>query len=331
MKKTYKVVLTFVIIFILVVGFYYGYEKTKPVTVIIPPSPPPAGSNNSTSPPPTSSNHSAYLAHVIGTAYSQYNYVPLKYGAIGTDLWNLKSATGNTNMTVEDSGFLYVNSTFSNVKSDYDTILGYPEVAYGYNLEDEMFGNKQSSEIKFPMEFSQFKNLTFDSTVNYSFTNLSPSSIPIDFSYDLWLEENPSQNVEPNQNDLEVMIWMYCQDNQPIGEKIGTFSSNITFNHKTYDAQWAVWFGKANAWPTVSFVLTNPAVLRNSNISLNISKFIDYGGIVSKENMLNHTLMGIEMGNEFGNENIARNISDWVINYYAFSVGNETVGIIGRE
>ena len=327
MKKELKVVITVFVVLLLVLAFYYGYEKTKPVSVIIPPTPPP-GKNNSTSPPPISSNHPKYLAQVIGTAYNQYNYVPLKYGAIGTDLWNLKSADGNTNMTVEDSGVLYVNSTFSNVKSNYDTILGYPEIAYGYNLEDEMFGNKQSNDIEFPMKFSKFRNLTFDSTVNYSFTDLSPSSIPIDFSYDLWLEENPTPNVDPNQNDLEVMIWMYCQDNQPIGEKVGTFNSNITFNHKTYNAQWAVWFGKANAWPTVSFVLTNPEVLRESNISLNISKFIAFGGSVSKENMLNHTLMGIEMGNEFGNENIATNVSDWVINYYAFSVGNNTVKII---
>lgn len=57
-------------------------------------------------------------------------------------------------MTVERLGELIVNSSFTNVKSCSDTILGYPEVSYGYNLEDQLFGKEQSEKLIFPMNYS---------------------------------------------------------------------------------------------------------------------------------------------------------------------------------
>ncbi len=324
MRKTLKIIAVIFTSLLVVGGFYYGYEQyNKPN---IPVSNPQPVKNNSTTPPPP--EPPKYIANVIGTSSNPYNYVPIKQGAIGTDLWNIKSAKGETNMTLSNNHSLYVNSSFSNVQSGVNTILGYPEIAYGYNLEDQLFGNSQSSSLRFPVKFSTFENSSFNSTVNYSFTNLNPKAIPIDFSYDLWLEGNPTPLQNPTQGDLEVMIWMYSQDNQPIGTQVGSFNSSITFDHKQYNSKWEVWYGKANAWPTVSFVLQYPGVASHANISLNISKFISYGGIVSNENVSNHTLMGIEMGNEFGNENISTNISNWVLSYYAFEANKAKINML---
>lgn len=121
---------------------------------------------------------------------------------------------------------------------------------------------------------------------------------------------------------------MYYQDNQPIGKKVGTFNIESKINGHTVNSTWEIWYGSANAWPTVSFIPENPSPVNYSNITLNISKFIMEGGNISGENVSNHTLMGIEMGNEFGNENISRNISDWVLYYYSFQVSDSIIKII---
>ena len=333
MKKISKVVVIVVLVILIFSLFYYQFgidhsANGKAITISGPPHQNSTGnstinhnkSNNTTVPEPQS-------IKVVGTSSNPYNYTSLKYGAIGTDLWNLKQANGSTNMTYNGK-YLYVNSSLCSVKSDYDTILGYPEVAYGYNLEDQMFGSNQDGNLVFPMKFSKFKDLDFLATANFSFLRLYPGNIPIDFSYDLWLEQNPSVGHEPTSNDLEVMIWMYYQDNQPIGNKVGTFNTYTTINGHLTNSTWEIWYGSANAWPTVSFILQNPSPVSYSNITLNISKFILEGGNISGENVSNHTLMGIEMGNEFGNESIARNISDWILYYYSFQVGENTIKVI---
>ena len=325
-----KAIIGIIVVVIMVVAFseiylISGTHKTpvnKPLPVPTPPPTPPP--KNTTQPPPSA------VTCVQGNSTNKYQYVPIKYGAIGTDLWNLEKADGNTTMRIGTNGFLSVNSSFSNVSSQDDTILGYPEIAYGYNLEDELFGNSQASSLVFPMSYSSFRDLNFTSQVNYSFEKLSPSNIPIDFSYDLWLEHSPEQGVEPNNNDLEVMIWMYDQDTSPIGTHIGNLSETITLNNHSINATWEIWAGFANPWETVSFVLGSPYNNMSSNISLNLSEFINEAGNVAKLNLSDYKLMGIEMGNEFGNEHIQENISDWILSYYAFSVYNSKIAMVNK-
>ncbi len=334
MNNGQKIAVIIIAIVIISGVFYYqfGISKgpyEKPISVNGAPPGNSTSSNHNTTINKSENNNTTKNSSitVIGNAQQKYNYAPLRYGAIGPDLWNLVSANGNTTMKYI-GGKLLTNSSFNDVKSNVDTILGYPEVAYGYNLEDQMFGDRQNTSLIFPVKFSAFERLNFTSTANFSFEKLYPSNIPIDFSYDLWLEQNPSSGNMPTSQDLEVMIWMYCQDNQPIGQQIGSFHMDASFNGNTINATWEIWYGKANAWPTVSFILEDPAVTMNSNISLNISKFIIEGGIVSGENLSNHTLMGIEMGNEFGNENLSTNISEWVLSYYSFDVDGSRINII---
>ncbi len=316
------------IVIILVIVAFVGFldfndhmfqQKTGHIT--IPPS-----QGNSKHPltylPPTGAIYAS------GNAIYKYNYTSLKYGAFGPDLWNLEKAQGSTLMNIGENGQLTVNSSFKNVISEVYTILGYPEIGYGYNLEDEMFGNAQSSSLIFPMNYHKFSNLNFSSDSNYTFEKLQPSNIPIDFSYDLWLEQNPTPSNQPTNNDLEVMIWMYSQDNHPIGNQIGQYNITISINGHKMLSTWNVFAGRANPWETVSFVLNTKYSSSSSNITLNLSKFINKAGEDSHLNLSTYTMMGIEIGNEFGNENLANNVSDWSVSYYGFSIGTTDVILI---
>ncbi|MHB1440650.1 MAG: GH12 family glycosyl hydrolase domain-containing protein [Cuniculiplasma sp.] len=325
-KKTIFGIIVVVITILAFSGIYLVLNPSITPPPLYSHTPTPTGPsprNTTKSPPPN-------VTCVIGNATNKYQYVPIKYGAIGTDLWNLEKAKGNTTMKIGENGILNVNSSFSNVTSEYNTILGYPEIAYGHNLQDELFGNSQAASLVFPMKYSTFSELNFTSQTNYSFKNLTPSNIPIDFSYDLWLEHNPKPGVNPTNSDLEVMIWMYCQGSQPIGTNMGSFTQTVNLNNHNINATWEVWAGRANPWETVSFVLKSPLRSISSNISINISKFINEAGNVAKLNLSKYTIMGIEMGNEFGNENIPENISDWTLSYYAFSVSSNKILIVSK-
>lgn len=327
-RKIVAILVSTILVFVGVLSYeVFSDNLTRPIDVknhVIPPPTPPPPINN------TTSHTSSYKALVTGNANDRYSTSDLTYGSVGPDLWNIISASGETIISMAPDGDLIVNSSFSNVSTESDTILGYPQIGYGYNLEDEMCGNSQNTKLVFPMSFLEFQKLNFTSDANYSFENLEPKNIPIDFSYDLWLEQNYSSCQSPTANDLEVMIWLYDQDTEPIGQPVSTFNSNIVDNGSVVNSSWTMWEGKGNTWPTVSFVLNNPSPVSSANISLNITKFLLGAGNYMHLNVHNYSLMGIEIGNEFGNEHLSENVSDWVMSNYVFTVDRKNIGIINQ-
>lgn len=328
MDRKFTYALAVIVICGVIIFAYYDLKPeghSQPVAKS-PVSPTPSPPTNTTTPQKEPVNQTCNVTlKAVGSLSDPYNYTALNYGAFGTDLWNLKSGNGSTVMEYKNRT-LFVNSRFCNITTFSDTIIGYPEIGYGYNLEDELFGNAQSAYLSFPMNYSKFRNLNFSSDSNYTFLSLRPGEIPIDFSYDLWLESSPSNGVEPTNTDLEVMIWMYNQDTQPIGTEITTFNSPVIINGTFQMTTWEVWEGRANAWRTVSFVLETPWESSSSNISLNLSRFISDAGNITQTNLSRYFIMGIEMGNEFGNEQYPENISSFAVKYYSFlSDGNEIV------
>lgn len=137
--------------------------------------------------------------------------------------------------------------------------------------------------------------------------------------------------MEHNSNDLEVMIWLYCQDSHPIGNKIECINQRVDLKGVSKNISWEIFSGRGKAWRTVTFVLQQSPMSESNNISLNISKFINIAGYYTKLNLSNYVIMGIELGNEFGNENLGTNISQWILNQYTFFVGTNRISMIASR
>jgi hypothetical protein len=78
-----------------------------------------------------------------------------------------------------------------------------------------------------------------------------------DVAYDNWFNSTPTTSGQPDC--AELMVWLNHNGSvQPFGSDVGTAAIDGT--------SYNVWFGK-QAWPTISYVMTNPATsVSNLNI-----------------------------------------------------------------
>src|SRR5487761_790092 len=155
--------------------------------------------------------------------------IALTYGLTATDLWNLRSASGDLKLCYQPSG-IYATIDVTNVTAELKQpgdFVGYPEVSYGYSAGDTPFG-QMDSNLVFPIKLETFTALNFSSSVAYSVS--APSTQPLDFSYNLWIEGNPQPNHGTQSTDLELMIWMDNQTFAGTGPQVGNFTTPATIN-----------------------------------------------------------------------------------------------------
>ena len=233
---------------------------------------------------------------------SYQDNIALIYGLTATDLWNLRSASGDLKLCYQPSG-IYATIDLTNVTAGLKQpgdFVGYPEVSYGYSAGDTPFG-QMDSNLVFPIKLETFTALNFSSSVTYSVS--APSTQPLDFSYDLWIEGNPQPNHGTQSTDLELMISMDNQTFAGTGPQVGNFTTPATINDSSLSSTWGVHVSMPTSQrphELVDYLLSHP--MRAGSISIQIRNFIQ--DVIAHywsppSNPQNYYFMGIELGSEF--------------------------------
>jgi len=252
--------------------------------------------------------------------------LPLNFGGASSDLWNLKSAEGSTEMCYQGSR-LSTTVDMKNISgSDHmHVVIAYPHIGYGYGEFDSSFG-QLSPHLTFPMPVESFERSNVSFSVGYSVT--APQSQPLNFAYDLWIEGSPQPGHKALLSDLEVMVWLYNETLQPAGVQQGTISTSALMNGEQTTANWTVFATKPSSTirTLVTYLLT-PA-RQSGSISLQLGGFIE--DAVTKywhPTLQSYYLMGIELGSEFEAPGNAASLS-WTVSSFVARDANGSVEIV---
>lgn len=142
------------------------------------------------------------------------------------------STDGNADFTV-------ANSSISNSTSGAPG--GYPSIYKGCHW------GACTSSSGFPIQVSALHT----GAVTSSWSTSQPGGNAYDVAYDIWFNQTPTTNGQPN--GAELMIWLNHNGSvQPFGSQV---ASNVSIGGRGYN----VWFGN-QGWNTISYTMTSPAV-----------------------------------------------------------------------
>ncbi|AWR98165.1 cellulase [Acidianus sulfidivorans JP7] len=271
---------------------------------------------------------------LIGSYLSQSRYGMALLQNNGTSLyaspflWNIKSAQGQ--VTMNFTPYLQVKVDMSNIEKITPSIPvnGYPGLMYGQELWFPFAGKTQVSPLlPLPMIVSKLPN--FYSILN--FTVYENVGVIDDFSYDIWLSQNP--NITYLQyGDFEVMIWMNWNENITAGDPymvpVGTMNIPTLINGSIQNLTWSVYVlprtGSASGWTSIYFLspqkLTGEVGVPIAYILKNMGSYLEKAG-VSIYNPDTYYLDAIQVGMEFNNDSsgaadLGYTLYSWTIEIY---------------
>jgi len=255
------------------------------------------------------------------------NSLPLNFGGASSDLWNLKSTEGSTEMCYQGSR-LSTTVDMKNISGSdqVHVVIAYPHIGYGYGEFDGSFG-QLSPNLTFPMPIESFERSNVSYIVGYSVT--APQSQPLNFAYDLWIEGSPQPGHKALLSDLEVMVWLYNATLQPAGVQQGTISTSTLMDGKQTTVNWTVFATKPSSTirTLITYLLTPPR--QSGSMSLQLGAFVK--DAVAKywqpTQQQSYYLMGIELGSEFEAPGNAASLS-WTVSSFVARDANGTVEIV---
>ncbi len=251
------------------------------------------------------------------------DYIPLKFGNVFPNLWNVQNSDGNLAICNVDG---YVSFKINLLNANYlnRSIAGYPGIGYGvsgWNYEYK----KQSSKIKFPLKVKKLllKKIYVKSVSKI--VDYEPNDLQHNITYDLWIKKK----VEgaPGRNDVEIMIQVFNKKLLPTG-KLFYKDVLIPIGKKGSARRWNIFVGRSITGAfTVSFLINEKFDLNENIINLNdfINIFIKY---FPDHNIDNYYIMGIEYGMEFGNSDLKNSKISFNINKMEIKRGIFNVKII---
>ncbi|BDC17886.1 hypothetical protein [Acidianus sp. HS-5] len=217
-------------------------------------------------------------------------------------LWNLKYADGETNMTFKN-GVLYVDINFSNFKKINPNIPvdGYPGLMYGHEGWFPFAGTTiENPSFTLPKKACSLPNVT--STLNFSVW-IKEGKID-DFSYDIWLTQNPNVTYLAYPS-IELMIWLY--HNESLSSyfiKEGEVEVTLCINGTSVKCVFTVYIlphtGSSNGWIGV-YYLSHKNL--EGKVSIPLTFFIknefQWINKVFEINESSYYLDGVQVGMEF--------------------------------
>ena len=228
--------------------------------------------------------------------------LPLENGVLQPNLYNAYDSTGILRQCTGPSGVTSYFS-FDSIKPITYGPAGYPEVAYGNNLNDQPFCSGCPT-APFPVAVSDLSGGTHDLrlSIDYSLGAATPANLPRDFIYDVWLERASQPGSPPAQGDVEMLIFLYQQNiaSCPANGTTTTLSTEVTRNGATTRSSWKVCeiSGGTKADP-VAFFLQDPLPSDSVRLTLSLQDFVQAAGGYLNRSLTDHSVMGVEVGGEF--------------------------------
>jgi Glycosyl hydrolase family 12 len=223
-------------------------------------------------------------------------------GIAEPNLHNTRASTGLIRQCFGPDG-LTTSVTVTDISPIGVGPAGFPEVGYGYNLYDQPFCRPCHS-APFPLPVAAIGGLSRDHRIvtEYTLGDSSPSSLPLDFILDLWLERNPVPGRSPQLGDVELLVFLYehaiatcLASPTPIA-----LTTTVSFNGRQVSSRWQVCRirGGTDATP-VAFFLQSPGQSRAAQLGLPLRDFVQGAERFLGRNLGRHELLGIELGGEF--------------------------------
>jgi len=258
------------------------------------------------------------LSYPISEVYSTNNSL-----FVSTFLWNMRSSDGIVNMTLEH-GLLNVSINLTKFEKIQNNIPvdGYPSLMYGKECWFPFYGSTiQLPELPLPQKLDSLPD--FYSQVDFKLYQLNGSID--DFSYDIWLTQNPDVTVL-QYPCIEVMIWMYHEENISSsyfireGNVTVTAVINGSIENETFTVYVLPHTGSGNGWIGVYYVSQKEL---EGNISLPLSYLIkqsvNFASKVFPSLFLSqYYLNAIQVGMEFnsdpqGNAKLGYELYGWFL------------------
>jgi Glycosyl hydrolase family 12/Cellulose binding domain len=116
-------------------------------------------------------------------------------------------------------------------------------------------------------------------TVTTSWSTTQPGSGIYDVAYDIWYNQTPTTNGQPNAE--EMMIWLnHTGSVQPSGSVV---ASNVTIGGHTYN----IWLGRESVWNDVSYVMTSPSTsVSNLDVDLLAADSVSRGYMTKSDYLI---------------------------------------------
>lgn len=266
--------------------------------------------------------------------------LPLENGVVQPNLYNAYSSTGVLKQCSGASGVTTYFSLDSLKPVSYGP-AGYPEVAYGSNLDDQTFCTGCPT-APFPLPVADVFRGTHSVSlsISYSLAEAKPADLPRDFLYDVWLEGSARPGSPPGQADVEMLIFLYQQgiaQCSATGDPFA-FSTQVIRNGTPALSHWNVCqiSGGTKAKP-VAFFLQQPSQSANAQLTLSLGDFVRAAGTYLNRNVSDLSVMGIEVGGEFNqcstNGGCVDPQAEWGWNVQDLTIGDgeRTIPVVFRE
>jgi hypothetical protein len=266
--------------------------------------------------------------------------LPLENGVVQPNLYNAFNSTGVLRQCTGRSGVTSYFS-FGSIKPISYGPAGYPEVAYGNNLNDQPFCSGCPA-TPFPVAVSDLFSGTHNLrvSIDYSLGAATPPDLPRDFIYDVWLEGAAKPGSPPAQGDVEMLIFLYQQNiaSCPANASTTSLSTQVTRNGSTTPSSWKVCeiSGGTKADP-VAFFLQDPLPSDSVRLTLSLQDFVQAAGRYLNRNLTDHSVMGVEVGGEFNQCSVKDGCVDaqaawqWSLRDLTIVDGDRTIPVVFPE
>ncbi|MEM1611535.1 MAG: endoglucanase [Sulfolobales archaeon] len=219
---------------------------------------------------------------------------------IAVNPWNIKSFNGSQ-MLIFDLGKRELRAVYKISNVDPATWTnGYPEIYAGRKPWDTTYVN--GFGVQFPMKVS--KLTPFLVSFYICILNLD-RNMNFDIAADAWIvreEIMRNPGTPPAQGDLEIMVWLFNQNLNPAGEKIGEEVIPIILNGSIVQASFEVWRMDSVTWGGWQYIAFKPKgwSLTCGSVAYDPTIFVRTAAKYATFDISNHYLLDWEIGTEWG-------------------------------
>jgi hypothetical protein len=214
--------------------------------------------------------------------------------------WNVKSYKGVQRVVIDllSRGievYIDVNdvnpSTWAN---------GYPEILIGRKPWGKSYANGYG--VPFPMRVRDAK--PFIVSFYICLERYSPD-MNLNIAADAWIVREPiakSPGTPPGSGDLEVMVWLFSNNLNPAGNKIGETRIPIVLNGTVVNAEWEVWRMDSVTWGGWQYIAFKPKNWKHvcGYVAYNPIDFVREAAKYTTFDISDHYLLDWEIGTEWG-------------------------------
>jgi len=211
--------------------------------------------------------------------------------------WQLNSASGSITMTFDTSTrTLRTTCNLQNVQPRVAT-NGYPEIYVGRKPWNKQYANGLG--VNFPISVSTLQSRSLIVTFTINIQSLL-SSMNFNIAADAWIVRPSVANnpgTSPGSGDLEIMVWVFSQNLNPAGSKVG----EVTISGRT----WEVWRMDSVSWGGWQYIAFKPKgwSIRSGTVSYDAAAFVRAAKKYATIDISGHYLLGWEIGTEWGTQN----------------------------